>query len=115
MWNKPFQEELSALPRPKATLPLEEPERIIRMHFYLGTRHWYVAAYEPASSMFFGYVVDDRELPRATWTYFRLDDLLRARANNGFEVDRSMSWRPCRASSVIRDATTSSARTGYEH
>jgi len=95
MWNKPTQKQLAALPPLYSTEDVEEEDKIIQMHFFLGGSDWYAVEYSPDDQRFFGFVILNGDMLNAEWGYFSLPELCEVKANGVIEVDREILWRPC--------------------
>lgn len=76
-------------------------DKLIHMHFFLGSCDWYAAEYSPADRIFFGYAILNNDLQNAEWGYFSLDELRDVHIQ-GIEVDRDLHWRIRRAGEVER-------------
>ncbi len=99
MWNEPSLEELAKLPRLYETEDVPVEEKVVRMHFVLGSADWYVTEYDPHDELFFGFVnLGDPQ--NAEWGYFCLQELRQVRIALGFEVERDIWWRPRRVRDI---------------
>jgi len=99
MWNKPNNEELSALPAIYSTEHVPLKEKVVYMHFFLGGCDWYACEYSPGSRSFFGFVVLNNDYEMAEWGYFDLDELSEIKIK-WVEIDRDLHWKPRKAVEV---------------
>ena len=98
MWNKPTRKELNAIPRLYSTENITAKDKIIRMHFFLGSSDWLAVEFD-GEDLFFGYVSLNDDKENAEWGYFSLSEL--ADINFlGFQIDRDLYWQPVRAGDV---------------
>ena len=102
MWNKPTQKQLAALPPLYSTEDVEEEDKIIQMHFFLGGSDWYAVEYSPDDQRFFGFVILNGDMLNAEWGYFSLPELCEVKANGVIEVDRDIPWIPCPARNLLK-------------
>ena len=112
MWNEPTQNQLSKLPRLYETEEIPLQEKMIHMHFFLGSCEWYIAEYDKEEDLFWGYAILNADLENGEWGYISYEELkeLKARAVvNGipgnelrgfFEVDRDVHWKPIKAGEI---------------
>ena len=105
MWNQPTEEQLRKLPALYSTENLSLDQIVMQMHFFLGGCDWYVAEYNPADNIFFGYAILNSDLDNAEWGYVSYEEL-RSINVKGFEIDRDIHWTPKRAVEIdkIKDA-----------
>ncbi len=94
MWNEPNYQDLEKLPTLNSTDEISLEEKLVHMHFFLGSSDWYAAEYDPTDRIFFGYVVLNGDYQNAEWGYFSLDELKEVRVPPGFEIDRDLHWTP---------------------
>ena len=99
MKNEPTQRDLQNLPSIATTLGTRSLDRTIYLHFHRGNEHWYAAAYEPDEGMFFGCIINDKDirLKRGRWEYFTFEDL---RNSQEGEIGTETSWKPRTASQI---------------
>ncbi len=93
MWNTPTLEDLTQLSSLYETENIPLKEKVIGMHFLLGSCDWYAAEYNSADRLFFGYAILNNTLSSAEWGYFSLDEL-RQVSVQGLEIDRDLHWKP---------------------
>jgi len=80
------------MPRLYDSEDIDLEDKLMHMHFFLGSADWYAAEYCPRDRQFFGYAVLN-DLDNAEWGYFGLDQLAEIRIDPGFEVDRDLYWK----------------------
>lgn len=98
MLNKPTEHELRQLPRLYSTENVPAADKIIHMHFFLGSSDWFAVEYD-GEDTFFGFAIVNDDEANAEWGYFSLSEL--AAINFlGFEIDRDVYWKPVRAGDV---------------
>lgn len=99
MWNKPSQEELAKLPPFYSSEPTPIEDKIIYMHFFLGSADWYVAEFD-GQDTFFGFV-NLGDPMNAEWGTFSLQELDEINIG-GIEVDRELHWQPTKFSEIVK-------------
>ncbi len=102
MWNEPSREQLARLPRLYSTESVPLPEKLIHMHFFLGSCDWYAAEYCPSDRLFFGYAILNDDFDNAEWGCFAYDEMRAIRTDSGIEIDRDLHWTRRRAVDVDR-------------
>ena len=106
MWNKPTEEELSKIPPFYATENIDCPDKIIHMHFFIGSSDWYVSEFDSENQMFFGFAILNADLQNAEWGYFSLQELCEIKIGGFLEIDRDLHFTPKKAKEIekIREA-----------
>ena len=106
MWNPPTPLQLLKLPKLYSTEKMPLEEKVIHMHFFLGSCDWYAAEYDPNERIFFGYAILNKDLDNAEWGYFSLYELAKVKTSSGVEIDRDLHWKPTKAIKIekIRQA-----------
>jgi len=99
MWNEPSPSDLAKIPKPYSTEKIPLMEKMIYGHFFIGESDWYVAEYNPADRVYFGYAILNQDYQNAEWGYFAHDELAAIRVG-GIEVDRDLHWTPTKAGSI---------------
>lgn len=85
MWNTPTPERLATLPRLYETEHIPLQDKLIFLHFFLGSCDWYIAEYD-GDDLFFGYAILNGDTDNAEWGYVSFQELQEVRI--GFvEVD----------------------------
>jgi hypothetical protein len=100
MYKPPTEQQLAALPRlysSEVAIP-DLGDKIIAMHFFIGSADWYAVEYDPSERLFWGFVNlgDDQN---AEWGYFSLDELMDLKFGP-FELDFDQHWIPVPARQV---------------
>ena len=99
MWNPPTQKQLAKIPALNETRSIPLPDKKIHQHFFMGGCDWYIAEYGPAEDIAWGFVILNGDHQNSEWGYISLAELRKVR--KGFvEVDREISWKPCKASTI---------------
>ena len=97
MWNKPNKEQLAAIPRLYETEKIGSKNKIIHLHFFIGSCDWYVAEFD-GEELFFGYA-NLNDAQNAEWGYFSLRELDDINLD-GLEVDNDLLWQPVKFSEI---------------
>jgi hypothetical protein len=98
MRNAPTAQELSRIPGLYATEKTPAREKVIHMHFFLGSSDWLAVEYD-GEDLFFGFVILNDDLANAEWGYFSLAEL--ASFNFlGFQIERDVHWKPVRIGEI---------------
>lgn len=74
MWNTPDQERLDKISRLYETEHVPVEDKLIHLHFFLGSNDWFVAEFD-GKDKFFGYVVLNDDHTNAEWGNFRFSEL----------------------------------------
>lgn len=104
MWNEPTKDELAGIPLLYTTESIGLEDKLIHMHFFLGSCDWYAAEYDRDDRLFFGYAILNDDFQNAEWGYFAYDELRSIRIGGGIEIDRDLHWRVRPARDVERIA-----------
>lgn len=86
MWNVPSQSRLDKIPRLYKTEHIPLQDKLIYLHFFIGSSDWYVAEYD-GDDTFFGYVILNSDLECAEWGYFSFSELKAIRVQGWCKVD----------------------------
>lgn len=94
MWNIPSQSRLDLIPRLYATEHIPLQDKLIHLHFFIGSSDWFVAEFD-GDDIFFGYVILNGDLQCAEWGYFSFSELTEVKVNGWCEVDCELEscWR----------------------
>lgn len=94
MWNVPSKERLDKIPRLYATEKVPVPDKLIYLHFFIGSCDWYIAEYD-GDDTFFGYAILNGDLECAEWGYVSFAELKEVRVQGWCEVDCELEtiWR----------------------
>ena len=90
MWNMPTQKRLAKIPKLYGTETIPLTDKLIHLHFFLGSCDWYVCEFD-GTDTFFGYVILNGDYQTAEWGYFTIHKLGRLNVR-GFEVDMDLYW-----------------------
>ena len=101
MWNPPTKKQLAKLPKLYATEKVKLENKMIRMHFFIGSSDWYIAEFDGVDT-FFGYAILNGDLQMAEWGYVSLRELKEIKVGY-VEVDREIHWKPKKFSKVMVD------------
>lgn len=89
----PGWDELTAIPPLYSTENVPVTDKIIHLHFFVGSCDWYIAELDVEDLRAFGYVnLGDPNM--AEWGYVPLDKLEAVRVGPGFVVERDLDWTP---------------------
>ena len=98
MWNPPSEKSLRKIPRLYETEDIEVREKLIYLHFFLGSNDWFVAEYD-GEDLFFGFACLNGWKDLAEWGYISFQELkeLKVRHKIGeglveFEVECDEYW-----------------------
>ncbi len=91
MWNKPGKEQLAKIPRLYDTEKINGNDKIIYLHFFIGSCDWYIAEFD-GEDLFFGFaILNDPQ--NAEWGYISFKELDEINLD-GLEVDNDLYWQP---------------------
>ncbi len=68
MWNVPNREELDRIPRLYQTEDIPLKDKLIYLHFFIGSCDWFIAEYD-GEDLFWGYAVLNGDHEMAEWGY----------------------------------------------
>jgi hypothetical protein len=104
MWNKPTQKQLDRIPRLYETENTPFKEKIIHLHFFLGSNDWFIAEYD-GEDIFFGFAILNGDTEMAEWGYASFKELKSIKIY-ALEVNNDLFWDPVPAKEVplIREA-----------
>ena len=98
MWNTPTKERLSSIPSLYSTEHQPLGNKLIYLHFFIGSCDWFIAEYD-GSDLFFGYTILNGDTQNAEWGYISFSELKSLKI--GFcEIDCDQFWRVKPASEV---------------
>jgi hypothetical protein len=88
----PGWEDLTAIPQLYATEDVPLADKVIHLHFFLGSCDWYIAEIDDGSWLAFGYAnLGDPQ--NAEWGYVSLPELEAVRVGP-WVVERDLAWTP---------------------
>ena len=86
MWNTPSKDRLSRIPKLYETEPIPLQEKLIHLHFFIGSCDWYVAEYD-GEDLFWGFAILNNDLQNAEWGYISLGELKSVMVGGWLEID----------------------------
>lgn len=94
MWNVPSKERLDKIPRLYETEKVPVQDKLIYLHFFIGSCDWYIAEYD-GDDTFFGYAILNGDLDCAEWGYVSFSELKEVRVQGWCKVDCELEeiWR----------------------
>jgi hypothetical protein len=100
MWNIPTQERLARIPRLYETESTPIKDKLIYLHFFIGSCDWYVAEYD-GDDLFFGYAILNNDTDNAEWGYVSFAEL-KSLCIHGIEIDCELAehWPPTPVSQI---------------
>ena len=99
MWNKPTENQLSKIPAFYSTENTPLKEKMIHLHFFLGSCDWYFVEFSPEEQLFFGFAILNGDYDMAEWGYFSLQELCELKVSF-LEVDCDLHFPPTKAIDV---------------
>jgi hypothetical protein len=91
----------AAIPKLHGSEPQEFDDKIIHLHYFIGSCDWYIAEVDPSTGEAFGFAnLGDPQC--AEWGYIPLDELGTILARNVFPVERNMGWKPIRFGDIAK-------------
>ena len=106
MWNPPSEKSLRKIPRLYETEGVEARNKLIYLHFYIGSSDWFVAEYD-GEDLFFGFACLNGWRELAEWGYISFQELkdlkVRQRIGEHFvelEVECDEYWEVSKAEDV---------------
>lgn len=104
MWSEPNKERLNKIPRLYETEEIPLKEKIIHLHFFLGSCEWFICEFD-GKDMFWGFVILNGDLEMAEWGYISFTELKSIKIGMGIEIDCELEifWkiRPAKEISLI--------------
>lgn len=94
MWNVPTKERLDKIPRLYETENVPVENKLIYLHFFIGSCDWYIAEFD-GDDVFWGYAILNADLQNAEWGYISFSELREVRVQGWCEVDCELEeyWR----------------------
>ncbi|MCK5743485.1 MAG: DUF2958 domain-containing protein [Caldisericia bacterium] len=92
MWNLPTPQQLNQLPKLYETEHIPLQDKVVQMHFFLGSCDWYIVEYD-GEDLFWGFAILNDDLQMSEWGYFSFQELKRVLICF-VEVDRDIYWKP---------------------
>ncbi len=98
MWYEPPHEELSALPKLYETEKTPLKDKVIHLHFFIGSSDFYIAEFD-GDDLFWGFAILNGDLQMAEWGYSSFSELKSINVS-GLQVDCDLHWTAKPASEV---------------
>lgn len=107
MWNVPTKDRLDKIPKLYETEKIPVENKLIYLHFFIGSCDWYIAEYD-GEDIFFGYAVLNGDIECAEWWYISFSELREVRVQGWCEVDCELEeiWRVKMFKEVTYTATS---------
>ena len=86
MINTPTATRLAKLPRLYQTENTAISDKLIHLHFFIGSSDWYIAEYD-GEGLFFGFAVLGGDWQNAEWGYISFNELKNIRAHGVLQID----------------------------
>jgi hypothetical protein len=105
VWNEPSKDQLKAISWLYETEDVPPKEKLVYLHFFIGTSDWYITEYD-GEDTFFAYAILNGDEEMAEWGYVSFAELKALSVPPGFEVECDRFWRIRKAGQVdkIRSA-----------
>ena len=102
MWNEPTEERLCSIPRLYETETIPIKDKIIHLHFFIGSCDWFVAEYD-GEDLFYGYAILGGDMQNAEWGYISFSEL-KSISISGVEIDCELEehWQPKPVSQISK-------------
>lgn len=84
MWNEPNRERLEKIPKLYETENIPLPDKLIYLHFFIGSCDWYIAEFD-GQDTFFGFACLG-DPSNAEWGYVSFQELKEIQVQ-GIEID----------------------------
>ena len=101
MWNTPTEDRLSKIPKLYETEHIPLQEKLIHLHFFIGSCDWYVAEYD-GEDIFWGFAILNHDFQNAEWGYISLSELKSIKVDGWLEIDCELEelWCVRKASEI---------------
>ena len=99
MWNVPTQEELDRIPRLYQTEDIPLKDKLIHLHFFIGSCDWFIAEYD-GEDLFWGYALLNGDHDMAEWGYISFTEMKEVKIRGWLEIDRDINWQIRKASEI---------------
>ncbi len=74
MWNTPSKQRLDTIPRLYETEDTPLADKLVYLHFFIGSCDWYIVEYD-GEDTFFGYPILNGDPVNAEWGYISFGEL----------------------------------------
>lgn len=100
MWNEPTRSRLDKIPLLYETEAVPLKDKLIYLHFFIGSCDWFVAEFD-GDDIFFGYSILNGDHQNAEWGYFSFNEL-RELSIGWVEIDCEIEdvWEVRKAGSI---------------
>ena len=99
MWNVPTREELDRIPRLYQTEDIPLKDKLIYLHFFIGSCDWFIAEYD-GKDLFWGYALLNGDHDMAEWGYISFTEMKEVKIRGWLEIDRDINWQIKKASEI---------------
>jgi hypothetical protein len=99
MWNVPTREELDRIPRLYQTEDIPLKDKLIYLHFFIGSCDWFIAEYD-GEDLFWGYAILNGDHMNAEWGYISFAEMKEVKIRGWLEIDRDLNWQIRKASEI---------------
>lgn len=99
MWNVPTREELDRIPRLYQTEDIPLKDKLIYLHFFIGSCDWFIAEYD-GEDLFWGYALLNGDHLNAEWGYISFTEMKELKLRGWLEIDRDTNWQIRKASEI---------------
>ena len=105
MWNEPTEERFCSIPRLYETEAVPLKDKIIHLHFFIGSCDWYIVEYN-GEDLFFGYAILNGDTDNAEWGYISFSEL-KSISISGVHIDCELEeyWQPKPVSQIPKIKT----------
>ena len=103
MWNTPTKKELSKIPDFYETENIPLKDKLIYLHFFIGSSDWYIAEYNKEQDLFWGFAILNGDHDCAEWGYISFAEMKQIKIGPvGLEIDceRGNGWKLRKASEI---------------
>jgi len=99
MWNIPSKERLAAIPKIYETENVSLQDKLIHLHFFIGSCDWFIAEYD-GGDLLWGFVILNDDCVNAEWGYVSFHELKSIKIGGWLEVDCEVGWKVRKAAEV---------------
>ena len=92
MWNEPSKERLAKIPGLYETEGIELKDKLIYLHFFIGSCDWYISEFDQ-EDIFFGYAILNNDQDMAEWGYVFFNEMREIKVQGVFEVECEVDWQ----------------------
>ena len=101
MWNIPSRKRLAKIPKLYETEHIPLKDKLIYLHFFIGSSDWYVAEFD-GENLFWGFAILGGDHINSEWGYFSFKELKQIKIAGCFEIDCELeeNWKIRPASEI---------------